>query len=161
MTSNLAFAAKSVPVVIFCPQRAPFHGRFSLWSPDVIYCSLLVKKYSSVCRMACLRFGTDALGKEILELVPAPAPANGVTDTTAPTPCSSSSAPQQNHEANGVQNKKEGGATQGLGAGDSAGLKESKPYKGENTIVMMEWERPYMRRLVDALGITGKREEGG
>lgn len=35
-------------------------------------------------------------------------------------------------------------------AGDS-----SKPYKGDNTIVMMEWEKPYMRALVDALGITG------
>lgn len=32
---------------------------------------------------------------------------------------------------------------------------DSRPYKGENTIVMMEWERPYMRALVDALGVKG------
>lgn len=36
----------------------------------------------------------------------------------------------------------------------------SKPYKGDNTIVMMEWEKPYMRALVDALGITGIRRWG-
>lgn len=116
--------------------------------------------------MACLRFGTDALGKEILELVPAAAPtprtSRSSTDTAALPGCSSSSnAPHREDEKGaGDKNAREGddGVTQGQGAGDDgAGLEEgSKPYKGENTIVMMEWERPYMRRLVDALGITGE-----
>lgn len=44
------------------------------------------------------------------------------------------------------------GSSQGPGGGQ-AGAR--RPYKGENTIVMMEWERPYMRALVDALRVTG------
>lgn len=44
----------------------------------------------------------------------------------------------------------------GVGVGVGVGVEESsKPYKGENTIVMMEWEKPYMRALVDNLGVTG------
>lgn len=37
----------------------------------------------------------------------------------------------------------------------TASTSSTKPYKGDNTIIMMEWERPYMRALVDALGISG------
>lgn len=76
--------------------------------------------------MARLRFGTDSLGKEILELVHA-------------APAAAASPPSLLQDGNG----------------HDAAVEENKPYKGDNTIVMMEWERPYMRALVDALGITG------
>ena len=36
----------------------------------------------------------------------------------------------------------------GENAADGA---QDKPYHGENTMVMMEWERPYMEELVSAL----------
>lgn len=86
--------------------------------------------------MARLRFGTDALGKEMLELVPA-AP-SGASETSSRTP---SSQRQDGDEE------------------DEAGVEAQRPYKGDNTIVMMEWEKPYMRALVDALGITGAGDE--
>ena len=31
-----------------------------------------------------------------------------------------------------------------------------KPFKGQNTVVMMEWEKPYMEKCVEALNITHK-----
>lgn len=77
--------------------------------------------------MARLRFGTDELGKEILELVPAPK-----------TPAAAAAAAIDG-KGDVAQEKEDGG----------------KPYKGDNVIVMMEWERPYMRALVDNLGVTG------
>lgn len=80
--------------------------------------------------MANLRFGTDSLGKEILELVP-----------IAPAAVAS---PPSNRKQDDTRE-------------DAADVEENKPYKGDNTIVMMEWERPYMRALVDALGITGEQ----
>lgn len=99
--------------------------------------------------MARLRFGTDSLGKEILELLPAPPPL---------PPLSSSSSPASPPPATGD------GVSVAMSSGDNTWSSEqakegglsnaSLPYKGENTIVMMEWERPYMRALVDALGIT-------
>ena len=77
--------------------------------------------------MARLRFGTDSLGKEILELVPA-------------APFAAASPPSSQQDDNG----------------QDAAVEGNKPYKGDNTIVMMEWERPYMRALADSLGITGR-----
>lgn len=82
--------------------------------------------------MARLRFGIDSLGKEILELVPA-------------APFAVASPPSLQEDGNG----------------QDADVEGNKPYKGDNTIVMMEWERPYMRALVDALGITGAGAGGG
>ncbi|CAM9363391.1 unnamed protein product [Ascophyllum nodosum] len=49
------------------------------------------------------------------------------------------------------------GAADGNGEGQDGRrccFEADKPYKGSNTIVMMEWEKPYMRALVDALSIT-------
>ena len=51
------------------------------------------------------------------------------------------------------------GAADGNGEGQDGRrccFEADKPYKGSNTIVMMEWEKPYMRALVDALSITGE-----
>mmetsp|Transcript_36875 Transcript_36875/g.115431 ORF Transcript_36875/g.115431 Transcript_36875/m.115431 type:complete len:305 (-) Transcript_36875:1372-2286(-) len=45
-----------------------------------------------------------------------------------------------------------GGAGEGESEGGGAGG-GARPYKGSNRVVMMEWERPYMERLVEALGI--------
>lgn len=82
--------------------------------------------------MSRLQFGKDSLGKEILELVPA----------RAASPIASSPGSETGRSVRQVI--------------DEAGETDTcLPYKGENTIVMMEWERPYMRALVDALGITG------
>lgn len=97
--------------------------------------------------MARLRFGTDARGKEILELVPSPQPT-----TTTPERKSSpmdSSAISEDGDARPLEEKH--------GKDDKPAGTSAVPYKGENTIVMMEWEKPYMRALVDALGITGEK----
>lgn len=80
--------------------------------------------------MAQLRFGVDELGKEILELVPTPRAGKRDTARNAAEEGEGSPGNRRCHESD-------------------------KPYKGVNTIVMMEWEKPYMRALVDALRITG------
>ncbi|CAM9306282.1 unnamed protein product [Ectocarpus sp. 12 AP-2014] len=100
--------------------------------------------------MACLQFGTDALGKEILELVPAtPAALPSETVATATTVAPSIGDRDQDDHGRAA-----GGATEAAAAAGVGEAGESMPYKGENTIVMMEWEKPYMRALVDALAIT-------
>lgn len=84
--------------------------------------------------MARLRYGTDTLGKEILELISSPL----------------GSAASNPHEPSS-------GQQDSIGEQEGGNFEENKPYKGENTIVMMEWEKPYMRALVDVLGITGAK----
>lgn len=102
--------------------------------------------------MARLQFGTDSLGKEILELVPA-TPAAAPSETVDVAKAAAPSIGERDQDDHGGA---AGGAIETAAA--AAGLGEggeSMPYKGENTIVMMEWEKPYMRALVDALAITG------
>ncbi|CAM9137054.1 unnamed protein product [Choristocarpus tenellus] len=71
--------------------------------------------------MACLKYGKDECGKEILELVKLSPEMEDSAEILSP---------------------------------DASG----RPYKGENTVVMMEWEIPYMRALADALTIKGGDE---
>eukprot|EP00903_Cladosiphon_okamuranus_P006303 g6181.t1 len=121
--------------------------------------------------MACLRFGTDERGKEVLELVPAAAPSVSHSGPSTSSTGSSTRPPREAGSANdeapeGRQVAAAAAAGQSrlspcrtdrvaAGAGLAVGVEESsKPYKGENTIVMMEWEKPYMRALVDNLGVT-------
>eukprot|EP00752_Nemacystus_decipiens_P008774 g7829.t1 len=130
--------------------------------------------------MACLRFGTDEWGKEILELVgpatattataAAAAPSTSTPESSISSRCSSKGA-SRNETANnkapetmrtaaaGNKSGPSPGVSEGISAGASGGGvgcvgESSKPYKGENTIVMMEWEKPYMRALVDNLHVT-------
>lgn len=116
--------------------------------------------------MACLRFGTDERGKEILELVPA---AEATPSKKRGEPCCASTQPplrdsSTDDAARQVQSRcwNPGRPDSGVVAeGAGVGAVERKPYKGENTIVMMEWEKPYMRALVDNLGVTGTGKTGG
>lgn len=137
--------------VLFC--RACKITTVTPWSqPHPTYyndrCQAQVSTHIPTITMARLRFGTDARGKEILELMP----------PLQPTKPTSSERTSSTMDGAAIC---EGGETcppKGKQAKDVelAGT-SSIPYKGENTIVMMEWEKPYMRALVDALGITGEK----